>query len=299
MGTPAWASPRLSRLLLPGGTILFLLLLYLSSSHLQLPLTSACLWEGRPCRWLGDPVPSKEESGQRPPASPPAQTLEPHPWQTARPPCPQGRPFRIRCMQSAFAASVTADGEVHLGEYLNGWKELAKFIDSLGTAFGLISRETWSKISIMQDYHSGRQGTHYRTLQSMVTFEVANGLVDFHSLRASHPPSGCRTLLRLHRALKWLELFLYKLGTIEGGHPSQLCASAYQEALAPYHSWWVRQAAALAFMAMPSRQELYGVLCVEKEKHACATLLATVQAISHVYNNTQEVYTAHEMLWLP
>nr|XP_056719925.1 glycolipid transfer protein domain-containing protein 2 [Euleptes europaea] len=298
MGTPARPpSSRLCRLLLPGG-ILLLLLLYLASSHLRTP-RSACIWGSQPCRWPGDPAPDEGERGQLPSRSGPGQTLGLLPLQTTHPPCPQSPQFRIQCMQSAFAASITPGGEVLLGEYLRGWKELAKFIDSLGTAFGLVSRETWQKITIMQDYLSGQRGAHYRTLQSMMTFELAKGLVGFHSLPATSPPSGCRTLLRLHRALRWLQLFLHKLGTSEGVHPAQLCASAYQEALAPYHSWWVRQASALAFVAMPSRQELYGILCEPKEQRACATLLATVQAIGLVYNRTQEVYSAHEMLGLP
>ncbi|XP_060112268.1 glycolipid transfer protein domain-containing protein 2 [Heteronotia binoei] len=301
MGTPAWASPHLCRLLLPGGVALFLLLLYLSGSHLPELPHSACIWGGRPCRWLGDPAAPGEEARKQVSLPQPAQTPKPSPLLRGRPPLceQQEQPFRLQCLQSAFAASLTPGGDLLLREYLSGWKELAKFIDSLGTAFGLISRETWSKISIMQEYHSGQQGLHYRSLQSMVTFELAGGLVDFHSLPAGRPPSGCRTLLRLHRALRWLELFLGKLESSEGGPPSQLCAAAYQEALAPYHSWWVRQAAALAFMAMPSRRELYSVLCVEKGQHACASLRATVQALSHVYNRTQEVYSAHQMLWLP
>ncbi|XP_054851170.1 glycolipid transfer protein domain-containing protein 2 isoform X2 [Eublepharis macularius] len=297
MGAPARASPRLCRLLLPGGAFL-VLLLYLSSLRLQLHRRSACIWGGQPCHWLGDLPPNEEEGEQLPPLPAPAQTLDPLLWQTPHPPC-RGQHFQIWHLQSAFAASLTPSREVLIGEYLKGWKELTKFMDSLGTAFGLITRETWSKITIMQDYQSGQHGAHYRTLQSMVTFELANGLVNFHSLPATHPPSGCRTLLRLHRALRWLQLFLDKLGSSEGGDASQMCASAYQETLAPYHSWWVRQAAALAFLAMPSQRELYGIICAEKEQHARTTLLATVRIIAHVYNITQEVFSAHEMLELP
>ncbi|KAH0626016.1 hypothetical protein JD844_000713 [Phrynosoma platyrhinos] len=175
------------------------------------------------------------------------------------------------------------------------------FMDSLGAAFGLISRETRSKISIMEQHQQGRHRPHYRTLQAMVGFELSRGLVGFHSLPPGQPPSGCRTLLRLHRALKWLQLFLHKLGASEeaSGDPSQMCADAYREALAPYHSWWVRQAAALAFLALPSHRELYRVICAEEEHLARAVLLATVQSIGRVYNVTQEVYATHGMLDLP
>lgn len=176
---------------------------------------------------------------------------------------------------------------------------LCRFLDVLGRAFGLISREAESKVSILQRHQEGPHGLHYRTVQSMVDFELASGLVGFQSLPAHQPPSGCRTLLRLHRALKWLELFLHKLGTSQKDEKSsRMCAEAYQVALAPYHSWWVQQAVALAFLAMPSRQELYHIIAWEKPA-AGAVVLTTVESLGRVYNVTQEVYSAHGMLELP
>uniref|UniRef100_A0A8C6XPG5 Glycolipid transfer protein domain-containing protein n=1 Tax=Naja naja TaxID=35670 RepID=A0A8C6XPG5_NAJNA len=163
--------------------------------------------------------------------------------------------FDIRQLQWAFSASLSPQGEVLLGEYLHGWRQL---MDALGMAFELISREAQSKIGIMQRHREGPQGPHYCTVQSMVDFELASGFVGFWSLPARLPPLGCRTLLRLHRTVKWLELFLQRLGASqEDESPSWMCAEAYRVTLAPYHSWWVQQAAALAFLALPSRQELY------------------------------------------
>uniref|UniRef100_H9GFU7 Glycolipid transfer protein domain-containing protein n=1 Tax=Anolis carolinensis TaxID=28377 RepID=H9GFU7_ANOCA len=181
------------------------------------------------------------------------------------------------------------------------------FMDSLGTAFGLISRETWSKISVLEQHRAGRHGSHYRSVQAMVAYELGRGLVDFGRSQprpAARLPSGCRTLLRLHRALKWLELFLHKLGGGEGGEgsreASQMCAEAYQAALAPFHSWWVRQAASLAFLAMPSRQELLRNICAnEGPRQARGVLRHTVRSIARVYNATQVVYAGRGMLDLP
>uniref|UniRef100_A0A670Z292 Glycolipid transfer protein domain-containing protein n=1 Tax=Pseudonaja textilis TaxID=8673 RepID=A0A670Z292_PSETE len=171
---------------------------------------------------------------------------------------------------------------------------------ALGPAFGLISREARSKISIMQWYREGPQAPHYHTVQSMVDFELSSGLVGFRSLPARLPPSGCRTLLRLHRTLKWLELFLQRLGTSrEDESPSRMCAEAYRVALAPYHSWWVRQGAALAFLALPSRQELYHTIVRAEQRAAGPLVLTTVESLRRVYNVTQEVYSAHGMLDLP
>ncbi|XP_043393063.1 glycolipid transfer protein domain-containing protein 2 isoform X1 [Chelonia mydas] len=215
------------------------------------------------------------------------------------PRCP-GQAFQISRLLAAFRACVTPDGEILLGEYLAGWKELIKLIDTLGAAFGLLARETQTKMEILQGHRAGPHAPHYRTLQAMVAFELRRGLVGLRALPPGRPPSGCRTLLRLHRALKWLELFLGKLshsGPEED--PSQLCAEAYQAALAPHHSWWVRQAAGLAFLALPSRQELYGLVCAEGEREARAVLLDAVGVIAGVYNVTQRLYAARGLLELP
>ncbi|XP_067412364.1 glycolipid transfer protein domain-containing protein 2 isoform X2 [Emydura macquarii macquarii] len=221
----------------------------------------------------------------------------PPPFRAPR--CP-GKGFQVSHLLEAFRACVNPNGEILLREYLLGWKELIKLMDSLGAAFGLIARETQMKMAIMQGHRLGPHGPHYRSLQAMVAFELQHGLVAFRELPPGQPLSGCRTLLRLHRALKWLELFLDKLGHSQpDADPSQMCAEAYQEALAPYHSWWVRQAAQLAFLALPSRQELYRIVCTDEEQEARAVLGATVSTIGRVYNITQQVYTAHSLLELP
>uniref|UniRef100_A0A6J0UAZ7 Glycolipid transfer protein domain-containing protein 2 isoform X1 n=1 Tax=Pogona vitticeps TaxID=103695 RepID=A0A6J0UAZ7_9SAUR len=299
MGAFSWAPPRLCRLLLPLG-VFFLFLLYFSSRHLPDLPHSACIWGGRPCPWFGQAPPDKEDEEKIPPR--PVSTEMPSYGLTSETPDSpfQEHQFQIQRLISAFKASLTPNEQILLQGYLSGWKELIKFMDALGAAFGLISRETQNKISIMEHHQRGEHGHHYRTVQSMVTFELANGLVGFQFLPEDQPPSGCRTLLRLHRALKWLELFLHKLRTSKkDGDPSQMCAEAYREALAPYHRWWVRQAVALAFLAMPSRQELYRIVSPKGEQKGQAMLLAAIGNLARVYNITQEVYASHGMLELP
>lgn len=87
----------------------------------------------------------------------------------------------------------------------------------------------------------------------MVAYEVSNKLVDRDSRsRPRHPNSGCRTVLRLHRALHWLQLFLEGLRTSsEDARTSTLCTEAYSAMLCAYHSW-IRQAVTVAFCALPS-----------------------------------------------
>lgn len=115
--------------------------------------------------------------------------------------------------------------------------------------------------------------------------------------------SGCRTLLRLHRAILWLQLFLEKLAdTNMGGRPrspSELCREAYQNTLAHHHTWLVRKAADLAFIAMPERGFFFRLVCVQNQEDASVVLRRVVRAIGEVYERTQRALEEHGMLDLP
>lgn len=86
----------------------------------------------------------------------------------------------------------------------------------------------------------------------MAAYEVSNKLVDLARRSGPlHSNSGCRTVLRLHRALHWLQLFLECLRTSsEDARTSTLCTEAYSAMLAAYHSW-IRQAVTVTFCALP------------------------------------------------
>ncbi|KAJ6654967.1 hypothetical protein lerEdw1_006438 [Lerista edwardsae] len=133
----------------------------------------------------------------------------------------------------------------------------------------------------------------------MVAFERGPGRAAA-AAAAGAPPLGCRTLLRLHRALRWLQLFLR--GLAEGdadAAPARLCAEAYRVALAPFHAWWVRRAADLAFLALPARPELLRLAYAGAGPGAHDVLRATVRTLERVCNVTQDVYAAHGLLGLP
>ncbi|MGH0174105.1 UNVERIFIED_CONTAM: hypothetical protein FKN15_067415 [Acipenser sinensis] len=142
----------------------------------------------------------------------------------------------------------------------------------------------------------------------MMAHELRAGLVDFRRQSLS----GCRTLLRLHRSLHWLQLFLRAVGRSSAGDSmGALCSVAYNQALAPYHSWLLRQAVGVALVALPDRAEFFRIMCGEegeeeeekgereREKEGRQLLEKTVLAITRVYNITQEAYQANGMLDLP
>ncbi|ETE56904.1 Glycolipid transfer protein domain-containing protein 1, partial [Ophiophagus hannah] len=117
--------------------------------------------------------------------------------------------------------------------------------------------------------------------------------------RWATPGSSCVFLVHLLAPLPGL-IWEGRLGTSrEDESPSRMCAEAYWVALAPYHSWWVQQAAALAFLALPSRRELYDTIVRAEQLAARALILTMVESLGRVYNATQEVYSAHGMLELP
>uniref|UniRef100_A0A4W5LS28 Glycolipid transfer protein domain containing 2b n=1 Tax=Hucho hucho TaxID=62062 RepID=A0A4W5LS28_9TELE len=104
--------------------------------------------------------------------------------------CPDQK-FQVSELLLHLLASLALTNHVLLQPYLASWDELIKFMEALGLMVGLISQEIESKTSIIRDL-ALRKATSSR------------GLVDFRQTT----DSGCRTLLRLHRALLWLQGFL-------------------------------------------------------------------------------------------
>uniref|UniRef100_UPI00398EBF70 ceramide-1-phosphate transfer protein-like n=1 Tax=Pristiophorus japonicus TaxID=55135 RepID=UPI00398EBF70 len=208
--------------------------------------------------------------------------------------------FQFKRVQAAFQACVTKDEDILLKSYLEGWAELQKFMNALGTIFGFISEEVTSKTKIIMQHQQGVHGTEYTSVQSMINYELTNDVVNFSQLPSDRLSSGCRTLLRLHRALQWLQLFLDKLRTgSENDSMSAMCADAYQQSLAKHHSWLVQKAAGLAFLALPSRTGFLHILCVEDSEETKAKLRRAVNAIERVFDITQRMYAQHRMLALP
>lgn len=174
-----------------------------------------------------------------------------------------------------------------------------RFMNSLGTVFSFVSKDAVSKIQIMENYLGGEQRERYRTLQSMVEYELSSNLVDLNK-RGSHPESGCRTILRLHRALRWLQLFLEKLRTsTEDSKTSTLCAEAYNDSLANHHPWLIRKTANVAFMVLPNRNTFFEVLNVGTSEEVVDMLGEAMPYVSNVYDFTQELYSQHNLLELP
>lgn len=165
--------------------------------------------------------------------------------------------------------------------------------------FAFISKDAVAKVKILEGHLDGDSGCHYVTVQSMVQHELDNQLMDL-TKRGNHPESGCRTLLRLHRALRWLELFLERLRlSSPDDKTSVMCADAYNQSLSQHHPWVVRKAAGLAFCVLPGRTAFFEVMNVGPEEQVVAVLGEALPLISEVYQITETLYGQHQLLELP
>uniref|UniRef100_A0A8C5TN10 Ceramide-1-phosphate transfer protein n=1 Tax=Malurus cyaneus samueli TaxID=2593467 RepID=A0A8C5TN10_9PASS len=185
----------------------------------------------------------------------------------------------------AFQRCVTEQREVLLEPYLSGWRGLIR----LGAVFSSSPRR-------------GGQGAAAGVSPRVPALRVAAVHWCWRAGGAggagARPDSGCRTLLRLHRALRWLQLFLEGL---RSGDPrtSVLCTDAYNASLAAHHPWVVRKAATLAFCALPSRDAFLEIMNVGPPEQAVAVLGEAIPYIGDVYSITQELLAQHKLLDLP
>ncbi|XP_029974918.1 ceramide-1-phosphate transfer protein-like [Salarias fasciatus] len=207
--------------------------------------------------------------------------------------------FCLQEVVDAYRLCLSPEKEVYLEHYIAGWRALVKFLNSLGSVFGFIAVEALTKIQTLVTFLNGENGSQYSTLQSMVKYELDNELVDL-TTRGPHPESGCRTLLRLHRALRFLELFLERLRvSTEDSKTSVMCTEAYNESLAQHHLYAVQKVACLAFLVLPGRPTFFEVMNVGPPEQVVSMLGEAVPLISEVYKITEELYAEHNLHDLP
>ncbi|XP_064127738.1 glycolipid transfer protein domain-containing protein 2 [Loxodonta africana] len=218
------------------------------------------------------------------------------------PPClgPQGMLGR---MMRAFRASLNPEGDVELSQYLAGWRELVRFLTPLGSVFAFATSEASTKVTALETRVRGLDAAHYKSLAAMTAWERQTGLLERPGTapRDSARSSGSRTMLLLHRALRWSQLCLHRVATGKLGGPDAgvQCSDAYGTALAPHHPWLIRQAARLAFLAFPGRDRLLELACPRtRETEARAALLRTASTLEEVYNRTQGLLAERGLLHL-
>ncbi|XP_047448824.1 ceramide-1-phosphate transfer protein-like [Mugil cephalus] len=207
--------------------------------------------------------------------------------------------FCFREILDTFRLCLSPNKEVYLEHYVAGWRGLIKFLNCLGSVFSFISNDAASKVQILVNHLNSENGSQYATVQSMVKYELEAKLVDLTETD-KYPESGCRTLLRLHRALRWLELFLERLRTsTEDSKTSVMCSEAYNESLTQHHPLVISKAAGTAFCMLPGRPAFFEVMNVGSPEQVVVVLGEALPLISEVYQITEDLYARHKLLDLP
>ncbi|GFG37867.1 hypothetical protein Cfor_08756 [Coptotermes formosanus] len=204
--------------------------------------------------------------------------------------------FNIRVVHDAFSACLLENDDVAMDDYLLAYKELYNFFQLLGKVFGFVASDVKSKIEILEELRRGQNGEQFSTLKKMIKYESENGL-----LNKSDYTSGSRTLLRLHRGLDFIKLFLQKVGDLRDEDKTcSVCQEAYNSTLANFHPWIVRKGATVAMYALPTRAGLLQKVCGPDEtQHVIDILPKMLQVTGEAYDRTHRCYTENNLHGLP
>ena len=158
-----------------------------------------------------------------------------------------------------------------------------------------------AKLVILRGHKSSENAGKYETIQSMLAHEIETNMI---KPKAKDSTTGTRNLLRLHRALEYINAFLEGVPGLE--NEEKCCGmsqEAYKKTLMKFHPWVVQKAALMAMHMLPTKEGLIQKICddpnEDKIKEVTETLNAAVQAMQKVYDITQELYKEKELLNLP
>ncbi|XP_067945439.1 ceramide-1-phosphate transfer protein-like [Watersipora subatra] len=203
--------------------------------------------------------------------------------------------FDLGNVQCCFEKAFLVTDEVHLANYCNAWRELNKFLNTLGTLFTFATNDVTEKVDILETYLKSNP-ENYKTVNSMLKFEVDNKITN------TEKPSASRTLLRLHRALLYIITIFEKLSSAGAdAKVSSISKDAYRLTLGKHHPGLVREACNLAMNPLPSRSVLLHRIDSEEgaEVRVVTHLINIASSARRVYDITEALYTQFKLHDLP
>ena len=172
-----------------------------------------------------------------------------------------------------------------------------RFIDLLGTVFGFTNKDINEKITILKAHNEGPAADKYKSIQSMVEYEVSNKITE----TKADLPNGCRTLLRLHRALDFLTGFLEILQDSDPKlHFTNSVHACYKNTLGRYHPWVVQKAVGLALYTLPTKETILQMIAEGEDAATIPQQLTEIiEKLRLIFNNVQRLYTVNNIMDLP
>lgn len=131
----------------------------------------------------------------------------------------------------------------------------------------------------------------YLSVKTMVVYECNSKVPQ---------PSGSRTLLRLHRALKFLILFVGEIHkSEESASMPEIFRDSYAKSLSNHHGWFIRKSIGLASNTVPDKPQLIQIIFDNADHDIDTTAAEFLTIIQNVYDRVQSIYETHNLLNLP
>nr|CAB3233603.1 ceramide-1-phosphate transfer protein [Phallusia mammillata] len=213
--------------------------------------------------------------------------------------------FSITNMSNLFQKCAKSDKaqQVEMDLYLDAWEELIRFLNSMGKAFTFVSSDVVDKVGILRDFRKSNEGRNYATIEEMMSYEKKNDLINYKDAPSKKvKASGSRTLLRLHRALKFLLILIGKLARNEDdGKVSVMGYNAYHASpMSKYHPWIVQKAVGVAVYMLPDRETFIKQMCQDLSREEIeSTMDVCSQSMDAVFEYSEALYSKFDLLEIP
>lgn len=200
----------------------------------------------------------------------------------------------LRFLSNSLNSCLLDGDDIHLGHYLDAYKELKKFCNLMGSVFGFVASEIENKTGVLEQFRKEDECGNFVTMKNMIKHEKEKGV-----LKNINYISGCRTLLLLNRGLDFLRTFLRRASTL---NPNEGTASigkqSYEETLAMHHVWYIRAGTKLAMITMPTKQNLLNYVLGDTQEYMLQYLPEVIEAANRVYDRTYKTMKDYNLLGL-
>ncbi|CAF0725626.1 unnamed protein product [Rotaria sordida] len=208
--------------------------------------------------------------------------------------------FHVLSVYEAFVAALKESqnpkSPIGTQNYINGYRELIKFFDQLGYVFKFVKDDVVEKLTILQEFvdKDTIDTKHFDTIQKAIDYETENNLIK------TNPNNFARTLLRLHRALIFIEEFLRALSDRPlSDSTATIASNAYNSTLYHHHGFFIRTTVKVGFHALPSRKQLDEVIFHGHKSDMMDQYKIFIKTIKQIYDTIEAYYAEKNYLQLP
>ncbi|UJR33920.1 hypothetical protein I4U23_021339 [Adineta vaga] len=208
--------------------------------------------------------------------------------------------FDVREVYESFVSALkepqNPKSSIDTQDYINGYKALVKFFDQLGRVFKFVKDDVVEKLDILQEFvdNDKNDPPQFDTIQRAIDYETEHGLIKTNSTNFA------RTLLRLHRALIFIEEFLRGLSERPSSDSTvTIATNAYDSTLYYHHGFLIRTTVKVGFRALPSRKQLDDILFHGHKSDILDEYKTFIETLKQIYDIIEAYYKEKQYLQLP